>query len=67
MSRLCTGKNRIEHIWQACEFLKHLNRLYTGRNTTEHMASMRASETVQQTLHRQQQDRVHKESLKNQL
>ena len=48
-SRLYTGKNRTEHMWQAWEILKHLNRPYTGKNRTKQMASMRASETFQQT------------------
>ena len=64
MSRLCTDKNRTEHIWQVWKLLKHLNRLYMAKNRTEHMASMRTSETFEQTLHRQQQDRVHKASIR---
>ena len=40
------------------ELLKHVSRLCTDKNKTEHMASMRASETFEQTIHRQEQNQL---------
>ena len=47
------------------ELLKHVNRLSTGKNRTKHIwQAWELSETFEQTLQRQQQDRVHKASIR---
>ena len=42
------------------ELLKHVSRLCTSKNRTEHnLASMRSSETIEQAIHRQEHKQTH--------